>query len=106
MSAKVSRLRRLAEPSRVKQRPAVRRHGVRLSRRGIQQLLKRLQPPRQLAVLLHDLLVAPLEEVDVLGRFGEDGALEVVCQPVPIISPNVIPARNRPPITHRGSQTS
>jgi hypothetical protein len=70
----------LAEPSRVEQCPAVHWHGVRLSRCCLQKLLKSLQPARELAVLLDDLLVAPFELVYVLGCFGENGPLNVHSQ--------------------------
>lgn len=66
----------LAKPSRIKQRPAVRRHLVRRPRRRREELLKGLQALRELPMLLHDLLVPPLEVVYVLGRLGENCALQ------------------------------
>ena len=71
--------KRLAEPPRVKEGPAITRHREGLPRRRVEELLKRLQPPRELLVLAHDGLVPPLEDVDVLRCLREDGSLKSPC---------------------------
>lgn len=66
------------EPSRIEKRPTIRRHHVLRSCRRVQKLFKGLQPSRELAVFLHDLLVSTLEPVYVLGCFSQDRTLQAV----------------------------
>ena len=68
----------LAEASWVKEGSAIGRHRVGLPGCRIQKLFESLKSPRQLSVLLHDLLVSSFEEVYVLGCFCEDSSLAPV----------------------------
>jgi hypothetical protein len=47
----------------------------RRSRLRRQELLKRMQTPRKLLVLVQDLLVPPLEMVDIFRRFRQNRTL-------------------------------